>query len=81
MRKTGAGIGGEGNGGVISPEIHLGRDSLAGIVYVLDMMASRGKNISGIVSTLPAYSMKKGKVTLKGGAAHILAEVTKKYKG
>ncbi|MCL2026833.1 MAG: phosphoglucosamine mutase, partial [Leptospirales bacterium] len=82
MRKTGAGIGGEGNGGVISPEIHLGRDSLAGIVYVLDMMASRGKSISDIVATLPAYSMKKGKVTLKdGAAAHVLAEITKKYRG
>ncbi|MCL1910934.1 MAG: phosphoglucosamine mutase [Leptospirales bacterium] len=82
MRKTGAGIGGEGNGGGISPEIHLGRDSLAGIVYILDMMASRGKSLSGIVSTLPAYFMKKGKVTLKGGVdPRVLDGISKKYKG
>ena len=42
--RQGARIGGEGNGGVISPEVHLGRDSLVGIGYVLEMMAERGKN-------------------------------------
>lgn len=67
MKKKGARIGGEGNGGVISPEIHLGRDSLAGIVYILEMMASRGKNISEIMKDMPSYVMKKGKVTLKQG--------------
>jgi phosphomannomutase len=66
MRKNGARIGGEGNGGVISPEINMGRDSLAGIGYVLEMMAERGKSISGLVKDLPQYVMKKGKV--KSGA-------------
>jgi phosphomannomutase len=63
MRRRGARIGGEGNGGVISPEVHLGRDSLAGIVYVLEMMAERGATVSALVSALPRYVMKKGKVT------------------
>lgn len=63
MRRKGALIGGEGNGGVISPEVHLGRDSLVGIGYVLDMLAARGQSISDAVSALPSYVMKKGKVS------------------
>ncbi|MFW5861442.1 MAG: phosphoglucosamine mutase [Spirochaetota bacterium] len=66
MRKVGALIGGEGNGGVISPEVHLGRDSLAGIGYVLDMMAARKKSISSILEDMPRYVMKKGKVKVSG---------------
>ncbi len=62
MRRNGARIGGEGNGGVISPEINMGRDSLAGIGYVLEMMAERGMAVSGLVNGLPQYVMKKGKV-------------------
>ncbi|HOK01077.1 MAG TPA: phosphoglucosamine mutase [Spirochaetota bacterium] len=67
MVKNGARIGGEGNGGIISPEIHYGRDSLAGIAYILEMMAEREEFISQILSKLPQYYMKKGKVTLKAG--------------
>jgi len=62
MRRNGARIGGEGNGGVISPEINMGRDSLAGIGYVLEMMAERGRSIGALVDDLPQYVMKKGKV-------------------
>ena len=63
MRKNGARIGGEGNGGVISPEVHLGRDSLVGIAYILEMMAVRQKSISELVAELPQYVMRKGKVS------------------
>jgi len=62
MKKKKARIGGEGNGGVISPELHHGRDSLAGIVYVLEMMAQEKKTISEIKASLPQYVMVKGKV-------------------
>ena len=62
MRKCGARIGGEGNGGVISPEVNMGRDSLAGIGYVLEMMAERGRSIGALAGDLPQYVMKKGKV-------------------
>ena len=65
MRRNGARIGGEGNGGVISPEINMGRDSLAGIGYILEMMSEYGKPVSGIVKSLPQYVMKKGKIDLK----------------
>jgi phosphomannomutase len=62
MKRKNARIGGEGNGGVISPEIHLGRDSLAGIGYILEMMVERSKTLSELVTALPKYSMIKGKV-------------------
>lgn len=65
MRKLGARIGGEGNGGVISPEVHLGRDSLAGVVYVLDMMAKSGKSVSALVSKLPQFAMLKSKARIE----------------
>ena len=68
MKKKGARIGGEGNGGVISPEVHLGRDSLAGIAYILELMAERNKKLSEIMKEMPQYFMKKGKVTLKKDA-------------
>jgi len=64
MKKRNALIGGEGNGGVISPEVHLGRDSLAGIGYILEMMSVKKKKVSEIMKGMPAYYMKKGKVTL-----------------
>ena len=66
MRRRETRIGGDGNGGVISPEIHLGRDSLAGIGYVLEMMARRKSTLSGLVADLPQYVMRKGKVSLEG---------------
>ncbi len=62
IRKKGARIGGEGNGGIISPEVHLGRDSLVGIGYILEMMAETGKSVSQLVAGLPKYVMKKGKI-------------------
>lgn len=68
MMKKGARIGGEGNGGVISPEIHLGRDSLAGIAYILEMMADRKMSIAEIMKTMPQYYMKKGKLKFKSSA-------------
>jgi phosphomannomutase len=67
MRRIGARIGGEGNGGVISPEAHLGRDSLVGIGYVLEMMAERGRTVSELVEGIPRYFMKKGSITLNWG--------------
>jgi phosphomannomutase len=76
MLKRGARIGGEGNGGVISPEIHYGRDSLAGIAYILEMMALRNKKISQLKDDMPLYFMKKGKVVLKNPS--VSAELLKK---
>ncbi len=83
MKKRNALIGGEGNGGVISPEVHLGRDSLAGIAYILEMMSSKKKKISEIMKEMPEYYMKKGKVTLSGKSDvnEILAKIKNEFKG
>ncbi|HEX4123756.1 MAG TPA: phosphoglucosamine mutase [Tepidisphaeraceae bacterium] len=54
-------IGGEGNGGVIDPRIVPGRDSLVGIAYVLQLMASTGQSISQLVADLPKYQIVKTK--------------------
>lgn len=65
MKRTGAVIGGEGNGGVIYPELHYGRDALVGVALFLTMMAKSGKKPSEIRAALPAYAMFKTKVELK----------------
>jgi phosphomannomutase len=83
MRRNGARIGGEGNGGVISPEINMGRDSLAGIGYVLEMMSERGKNISELVRNIPQYYMKKGKVEIHRTQVsdEVFNKIRSKFKG
>ena len=64
MKNVNASIGGEGNGGVILRDVHLGRDSLVGAALVLDRMAGADQPISAIVSELPRYHMVKDNVSL-----------------
>lgn len=64
MKETGALIGGEGNGGVILPELHYGRDALVGIALFLSLLAKSGKTVSELRSTYPAYFMSKQRVDL-----------------
>lgn len=64
MKRTNAVIGGEGNGGVIYPELHYGRDALVGVALFLTMMAKSGKKASEIRADLPEYKMYKTKVQL-----------------
>ena len=59
MKRTGAVIGGEGNGGVIYPAIHYGRDALVGIALFLTMLAKSGKKPSEVRAALPQYAMFK----------------------
>lgn len=61
IKKTGAIIGGEGNGGVIYPKINLCRDSLVGIGIILEYMAETGKTLSSLVNGIAQYNMVKGK--------------------
>jgi len=61
MREIGAVIGGEGNGGVIDPRVHFGRDSLAGMGLILEAMAGRRQRLSELVAGLPRYHMLKSK--------------------
>jgi phosphomannomutase len=64
MKEVGAVIGGEGNGGIIYPEIHYGRDALVGVALFLTMMAKSGKKVSEIKSALPQYAIAKNKIQL-----------------
>ncbi len=64
MKETHAVIGGEGNGGVIYPASHYGRDALVGIALFLSHLAHEGKKVSEIRATYPAYYMAKDKVDL-----------------
>jgi phosphomannomutase len=62
MKAVAAVIGGEGNGGVILPELHYGRDALVGIALFLTHLARSGKQISTLRKTYPEYQMAKTKI-------------------
>jgi phosphomannomutase len=59
MRRVGAVLGGEGNGGVIYPRINFGRDSLVGAALILHLLAESGQTVSEIVASLPPYALVK----------------------
>ena len=64
MKRTGAVIGGEGNGGVIYPESHYGRDALVGVALFLTLLAKSGKKVSELKKGYPQYSIAKNKIQL-----------------
>lgn len=64
MKETNAIIGGEGNGGIIYPELHYGRDALVGIALFLTHLAKFGKSCSQLRSTFPSYHISKNKIEL-----------------
>lgn len=64
MRRTGAVIGGEGNGGVIYPAIHAGRDALVGVALFLSHLAHEKVSVSELKKRYPAYAIAKNKVQL-----------------
>lgn len=64
MKANNAIIGGEGNGGVIVPELHYGRDALAGIALVLSHLATSGQSLQSLKASYPAYNIIKDKVEL-----------------
>jgi phosphomannomutase len=64
MKEVNAVIGGEGNGGVIYPELHYGRDALVGIALFLTHLAKYGKPVSVLKSSYPNYFISKNKITL-----------------
>ena len=64
MKETGALIGGEGNGGIIFPELHYGRDALVGIALFLSHLARFGKSVSMLRRTYPSYYISKNKIEL-----------------
>jgi phosphomannomutase len=81
MKAVEAALGGEGNGGVILPDLHYGRDSLVGIALVLSHLATSGKSMSTLRASYPAYYMGKNKIQLEAGmdVDGLLAEVESRY--
>lgn len=67
MRATNAIIGGEGNGGVIYPTLHAGRDALVGVALFLSYMATSGMNCEQIRAQYPDYRISKNKIELQNG--------------
>ena len=64
MKDTCAVIGGEGNGGVIYPELHYGRDALVGVALFLTLLAKEGKKVSELKAGYPPYAIAKNKIQL-----------------
>ncbi len=82
MKETNAIIGGEGNGGIILPELHYGRDALVGIALFLSHLAKYGKSCSMLRSSYPDYHISKNKIELTPeiNVDTILENIQQKYK-
>lgn len=82
MKETNAIIGGEGNGGIILPELHYGRDALVGIALFLSHLAKYGKSCSMLRSSYPDYHISKNKIELTPeiNVDSILENIQEKYK-
>lgn len=82
MKATDAVIGGEGNGGIILPELHYGRDALVGIAIFLTHLAKSGKTCSQVRASYPNYFISKNKIELTPqlNVDKVLLQVKEKYK-
>lgn len=81
MREVGAVIGGEGNGGVIYPELHYGRDALVGVALFLTWLTERGLTMTQLRATYPSYFASKNKIQLTPAidVDKVLREVKERY--
>ena len=82
MKETNAVIGGEGNGGIIVPDFHYGRDALIGIALFLSHLADQKKGIKSLRGTYPDYFISKNKIELQNGVdvQGIFEKIKVKYK-
>ena len=82
MKRVGALIGGEGNGGVIYPALHYGRDALVGVALFLSLLVERKVKVSELRSSYPSYFMSKKKITLQKGmdVDALLERISKAYR-
>lgn len=81
MKEIGAKIGGEGNGGIIYPELHYGRDALVGIALFLTHLANEGKKMTELKASYPQYQISKNKIELTPeiDVDNILVKMAEKY--
>lgn len=82
MKAVNAVIGGEGNGGIIVPEMHYGRDALIGTALFLTHLAKSGKSIKALRNTYPSYYISKNKIALSDDIDlnNIFEQIKEKYK-
>ena len=82
MKENNSVIGGEGNGGIIYPELHYGRDSLVGVALFLSHLAQKSKLVSELRAEYPAYFMSKNKIQLTPeiDVDKVLSAIEEKYK-
>jgi len=80
MEEVGAMLGGEGNGGVILPDLHLGRDALIGTGMILQHLAEQNRSLSDVVADLPQFSISKNKIPLgETSPAPVLEAMATRY--
>ena len=81
MKETNAVIGGEGNGGIIYPELHYGRDALVGIALFLTHLAKSGLTVSRLRNSYPGYFISKNKIELTAdiNTDDVLAKMEQRY--
>jgi len=79
MRAAGAAIGGEGNGGVILPALHLGRDAPAGAALALELLTRTGKAVSELVAEHPRYAIVKAKAARGPDLASAYTELRRRF--
>jgi phosphomannomutase len=82
MIRNGSVIGGEGNGGVILPDLHYGRDGVLAAAMILQLLAERGKPVSALAKEIPAYRIDKRKFDLEGKSLdEVYARLEKAFAG
>ncbi len=74
-------LGGEGNGGVILPELHYTRDGLVGMALILEYLAESGQNLSQLIRSMPRYFMLKKKIKKEDGFENKLANLISQFRG
>lgn len=81
MKEKNAVIGGEGNGGIIDPSLHYGRDALVGVALFLSLLVNRNSSVSQLKASYPQYFMAKGKIELHPSmdVDQLLEEIKKRY--
>ncbi|MBT8273776.1 MAG: phosphoglucosamine mutase, partial [Bacteroidia bacterium] len=81
MKKNDAVIGGEGNGGIIYPELHYGRDALVGVALFLSLLVDKGISTRALRDSYPSYFMSKKKIQLTPelNVDHILNDLKSRY--
>ncbi|MCD6380210.1 phosphoglucosamine mutase [bacterium] len=81
MKQTGAVIGGEGNGGVIYPEVHYGRDAMTGIALILQSLTNQGLSLGEKLKRMPHYNIIKEKRSYEGNFPDLVEEAKRLFKG